>query len=274
MARVLAISSHVAYGSVGLVSITAGLRALGHEVVALPTVVLSNHPGPRCFSGMEIAPDMLSQMVDSLAANDWLGGLDAVVTGYLPTPGHVAAALAAVTRVREANRRALFVCDPVFGDDPHGVYLDIATATAIRADLIPMCDLATPNRFELSWLSGARVETPAEAAAAARAVAAPAVLATSIPGDDDTLATLLVDEGAARACFVARREVVPHGTGDLLAALYLGFLLNGEDPDTCLGRAVAAVETSILASDTADELSLAAAGQTWRHAEALPTAAI
>jgi pyridoxine kinase len=274
MARVLAISSHVAYGSVGLVSITAGLRALGHEVVALPTVILSNHPGYRGFSGMEVAADTLVQMLDSLAANGWLGGIDAVLTGYLPTPGHVAVARTAVERVRKSNARAIFVCDPVFGDDPDGVYLDTATATAIRADLIPVCDIATPNRFELSWLSGAIVASVAEAAAAARILEAPQVLTTSLPADDDRIANLLAAKDAAHACLVARREQVPHGTGDLMAALYMGYLLNGEDARSSLGRAAAAVEASILASDSADELSLAAAGPTWRHAEALPTTAI
>jgi len=274
MARVLALSSHVAYGSVGLAAITSGLRWFGHEVVTLPTVVLSNHPGHGCFSGVETAPGTLEQIVDSLKANGWLAGIDAVLTGYLPTPAHVAAARTTVLRVREANAGALYVCDPVFGDDPNGLYLDAATAAAIRLGLLPLCDVVTPNRFELSWLSEAPVGTLEAALGAARALEAPAVLASSIPADDDRLATLLASKNTARACFVARRSTAPHGTGDLLAALYLGDLLNGEAPATCLGRAVAAVEASIAASAGGDELSLAGAGMTWERAQALPTAAI
>ncbi len=68
--------------------------------------------------------------------------------------------------------------------------------------------------------------------------------------------------------------MAPHGTGDLLAALYLGHALNGEAPSACLARAVAAVEASIGMSAGRDELSLAAAGAIWTQAAGLPTAAI
>ena len=72
MPRVLVLSSHVAFGSVGLAAIVPALQALGHEVVALPTIVLSNHPGYACFSGEQIAPATLEQIVDALEANGWL----------------------------------------------------------------------------------------------------------------------------------------------------------------------------------------------------------
>src|SRR5688572_14290127 len=81
MARILALSSHVAFGSVGLTAIVPALQALGHEVVALPTVVLSNHPGYRSHAGEETAPAMLDRMFDSLEANGWLSGIDAVLSG-------------------------------------------------------------------------------------------------------------------------------------------------------------------------------------------------
>jgi pyridoxine kinase len=272
MARVLALSSHVAFGSVGLAVIVPALQALGHEVVALPTVVLSNHPGYARFSGEHIAPAALERMIDSLDANGWLAGIDGVLTGYLPTPRHVRVAEAAVRRIREANASLLFVCDPVFGDDPGGLYLEEAAAAAIRERLLPLCDVATPNRFELAWLSGKPVTSVEEAAAAARALGVPTVLATSIPEGEKRLATLLVGASEARACFVPRREVAPHGTGDLLAALYLGHALNGANSDACLARAAAAVEASIAASSSRDELSLA--GAVWARAEPLPTRAV
>ena len=54
MARVLALSSYVAFGSVGLAATVPALHWLGHEVIALPTVVLSNHPGYPRFAGESI----------------------------------------------------------------------------------------------------------------------------------------------------------------------------------------------------------------------------
>jgi pyridoxine kinase len=158
----------------------------------------------------------------------------------------------------------------VLGDAPDGLYIDEDAAAAIRRHLLPQCDLATPNAFELGWLSGKPVETISEAAAAARALGIPAVLATSVPAGDGRLATLLADEKGTRACFVPRRQMAPHGTGDLLAALYLGHTLNGEPPSASLARAAAAVEASIAASMGRDELSLAGAGVIWTEIAGLP----
>jgi pyridoxine kinase len=274
MPRVLALSSHVAYGSVGLAAIVPALQALGHEVVALPTVLLSNHPGHDCFSGERIAPAALQEMLDSLQANGWLAGIDAVLTGYLPSEAHVEVARSAYARVREVNASVLLACDPIFGDEPRGLYIDEAAAAAISQHLLPMCDLATPNAFELSWLSGERVETIGDAVVAAKVLSVPTVLATSVPASEERLATLVIGEKGAEACFVPRRKTAPHGTGDLLSALYLGHALNGEAAGTALARAVAAVEASIAASAGRDELSLAAAGALWRQAAGLPTTAI
>ncbi len=274
MPRVLALSSHVAYGSVGLAAIVPALHALGHEVVALPTIVLSNHPGHSCFSGEQIVPATLAQILDSLEANGWLAGIDAVLTGYLPSEAHVELARSAFARVRAVNASALLVCDPVLGDQPGGVYIDEAAATAIAEHLLPASDLVTPNAFELAWLSGEPVETPESAVAAARVIGVPAVLATSVPASEGRLATLLVSEKGTQACFVPRRARAPHGTGDLVAALYLGHALIGLAPGERLSRAVAAVEASITASAGQDELSLAAAGAIWAQAKGLPIVAI
>ncbi len=274
MARVLALSSYVGFGSVGLAVIVPALQALGHEVVALPTIVLSNHPGYGRFAGEQIAPATLEQILDALDANGWLAATDAVLTGYLPTEAHVAVAASALARVRAANPPALFVCDPVLGDDPGGLYIDARAAAAIATHLLPACDVTTPNRFELSWLSGKIIDTAEAAVANARSLGPATVLATSIPAGAAQIANLLVGQNEARACIVPRRAAAPHGTGDLLAAIYLGHALNGLAPEACLGRAVAAVETSIGGSAGRDELSLAGAGAVWADARPLPTPAI
>ena len=271
MARVLAISSYVAFGSVGLAAIVPALHWLGHEVIALPTVVLSNHPGYPRFAGEAFPAAQIGAMLDAMQANGWLADTAAVISGYLPSPGHVAQVRSAVERVRRANPEALYLCDPVFGDEPEGLYLSEATASAIRDELLPLASLATPNRFELAWLAGLPVGDPPEARQAAWALGVPTVLATSIPASDNRLANVLVQNDAAIACCVRRREKAPHGTGDLLAAMYLGRRLNGETPANALSAAASAVDASVAANMGRDELPLAATGALWASARALPT---
>jgi len=274
MARVLAISSYVAFGSVGLAAIVPALHWLGHEVIALPTVVLSNHPGYPRFAGEAIPAAQIAAMLDAMEANGWLADTAAVVSGYLPSPAHVAEARSAVERVRRANPGAIYLCDPVFGDEPEGLYLSEATASAIRDELLPLASLAIPNRFELAWLAGLPVGDPPEARQAAWALGVPTVLATSIPASDNRLANVLVQNDAAIACYVRRREKAPHGTGDLLAAMYLGNLLNGASPADSLGASASAVDATVDASMSRDELPLAAMDALWASARVLPTAPV
>ncbi|MDP1639481.1 MAG: pyridoxal kinase [Hyphomicrobium sp.] len=271
MARVLALSSHVAFGSVGLAAMVPALHWLGHEVIVMPTVVLSNHPGYARFAGEPIPASQIAGMLDALEANGWFNDTAAVISGYLPSPGHVAAVRSAVERVRRGNAGALYVCDPVFGDEPEGIYLSEATASAIRDELLPIATLATPNRFELSWLAGLPVGDPIEARQAAWALGVPSVLATSVPADDNRLANVLVMGNECAACYVRRRASAPHGTGDLLAAMYLGNLLNGASPAYSLGASASAVDATVAASMSQDELPLAAMNALWASARVLPT---
>ena len=133
MARVLAISSQVARGHVGLSATALALERLGHEVWRLPTILLSNHPGHPRTAAVATPPDKLAAMIDALGANGWLEEVDAVLTGYLPSAAHVAVAAEAVTRVRaRAARAVVYVCDPVLGDDPKGLYIAVEAAAAIR----------------------------------------------------------------------------------------------------------------------------------------------
>jgi pyridoxine kinase len=231
MARIVAISSQVASGHVGLSAIVPALQALGHDVIALPTVLLSNHPGRQATFGTRIAPDVVAAMFATLAGNGRLEGVDAVLSGYLPSAEHVRVVANCVRQLRAASPALVYLCDPVLGDDPKGLYIDPAAATAIRVELLPLADIVTPNRFELSWLlSGRPVDGPDTAIAAARLLARPLCVATSIPLDLERLATLAISLDRTDQAAVGRRSEVPNGSGDLLSALFLAGYLAAE-PD-------------------------------------------
>jgi pyridoxine kinase len=267
MARVIALSSMVARGHVGLSAIVPVLQRLGHDVIALPTVVLSNHLGYTRSAGMQVTVETLSAMLDALDANGWLQEADGVLTGYLPSAAHVHFAVSLVERVRRHRADARFFCDPVLGDDPKGLYVDRETAEAVRDELLALANCATPNRFELAWLSDTPVPDISSAISAAQALPVPTMLATSIPEANDALANLLITQDRAMQCVVPLHAVVPHGTGDLLAALFAGYCLRGESEKESLARATAAVACVIEASVGRDELELVAVQQAWPLAQ-------
>ncbi len=271
MAIVLCISSQVARGAVGNSAARLPLERLGHEVWEVPTIVLSNHPGHIGFGGTRIEPGALREMIDALDDNGWLGEIDAVMTGYLPGAEHVAFAARTVSRVRTLRPDVLCLCDPALGDEPKGVYIDAEAAAAIRSELLPLAGIATPNRFELEWLTEMPVTNTQQAIAAARTLGPAPILVTSVPGDEpDTLVNLLVDEAAVWQTTVVRRKSAPHGTGDVKAALYLGHRLNGASPQDALALATAGLEAVLERSGNADELALVAAQDDWSGAPAWP----
>ncbi len=279
MATVLAISSEVVRGYVGNSAVRRALQAMGHEVWALASIILSNHPGHAQCAGERIPPETLTGMLNALRANGWLRDVDAVFSGYLPSAAYVAVVNDLVRELR-TERPVRYLCDPILGDDPKGIYIDAAAAEATRDQLLPIADVITPNRFELAWLSGHDVTGPKDALAAARALQVPTVLATSIPGQTAaTLTNLCIDTASAADqspgyyIDVPLIEEAPNGTGDLLAALYLGHSLNGRSSETAFATAVAGVDTAIKQSAGTDELRLSAS-RVWLDAEPLPTSRI
>jgi pyridoxine kinase len=271
MAHILAISSYVALGHVGLSAMLPALQRLGHEVIALPTTVLSNHPGHPVFAGAETDPERLRDMLDAIHANGWLKGVHALITGYLPTVGHVRFAAEVASRVSAVSPQATYYCDPIIGDDPKGLYLDDDAALAIRDELLPLADMALPNRFELEWLSGRSVGDISTAFDAALELPCRSVLATSIPGYRNDLVNLWASDGEGIFCPVPRHEKAPHGTGDLFAALFVGFRLNGGHGTEHLGRAAAGVSAVLARSSDSGELQLISTAELWSNPAPLPT---
>ena len=260
MARLLALSSQVVRGTVGLSAIVPAWQRLGHEVIAVPTVILSNHPAPgRKIAGTRIAAADLDAIIAALDANDWLTGIHGVLTGYLPSADAVVAAARAVSLIRSRSPEAIVLCDPILGDDPKGLYIEAAAAEAIRDTLLPLADLATPNRFELAYLSARPVQNRTDAARALECLACGGGVATSIPGTHPGYLDNVLSIGLNLAITaVGLRSGAPHGTGDLMAALLLSALVQGKGPIQALRWATAAVDSVLEASGSLDRLSIEA----------------
>jgi pyridoxine kinase len=263
MAKVLSISSQVVYGHVGNSTAAFVLQRMGHDVLSLPTILLSNRPGYGAIAPEIQTPQNLNAMLEAIQANGWLSGVDAVLTGYLPTAGHAALCEAWIAKVKALNPGALYLCDPILGDEP-GLYIAETAAEAIRDRLVPLADILTPNRFELEWLAGWSVPDAAAAVDAARFLPCPRVLVTSVPAYlPDLLANVLVDGSKTAATVSTLQTVHAHGTGDFFAAIFLAHRLNGLSDETALRAATAAINAVLAASSGKRELELIATQAAW-----------
>lgn len=251
--RVLSISSQVVWGPVGNSAAVPALQARGHEVLPLPTITLSNHPGHGAPKGFRTGPEDMAQMLASLEALGSLRHLDAVLTGYFASPEQVEEVAKLIARIHPS----FVLIDPVIGD--HGrLYVPEAVAKAIRSHLLPLASCLTPNGFELAWLSGREVTDEASAIAAARVLGIPEVLATSIPAQGDMLATLLVTADEVHAVATPKLPSVPHGTGDFLSGLYLAARLSMPSPQA-LATAMQTLQRAIALSAGTPVLDVAGA---------------
>lgn len=254
--RILILSSWVGHGHVGLCAAVPVLQALGHSVTQLPTIILSNHPGWPQVAGAPVPVGQLEAMQEALDRNGWLAGVDAVLTGYLPTPEHVEFAANLLTGLPSCRA----VVDPILGDDPKGLYVPLAVAEALRDKVLPLAQVLTPNAFELGWLTGQPCGTLEQAKAAASLLAEKGaeVFVTSPPlGPDET--GLMHVHGGELSLWRQRRLLgVPHGVGDALSAL----LASGLVADQALGHLDALVGASL----GADHLRIAETAPLWTKA--------
>ena len=248
MARVLAISSHVARGCVGLAATVPALQWLGHEVWALPTVLLASRPGLGQFAKHDLPPVDLGAMLSALEADGCWEPLDAVFTGYFPSPQSVAVAAQAISRIRKAQPKVRVCVDPILGDAGK-LYVTEETAKAIRDQLLPLASIVTPNLFELQWLSGASPAARNDIAKAALGLGTPTVVVTSALQTLESIATLLIAVGACVERSVPARSGIPNGAGDLFAGLLLGHLLNGQAVEVALDTSLQNLDRVLAASE-------------------------
>lgn len=266
---VLAMSSIVAHGHVGLSAIVPVLQRLDIEVIAVPTVVLSNHPGHAFAHARRLDPADVTSMLTALDRNGWLGDIDAILVGYLPTAAHVHAAAAAIDRIRSrrGSNPLTVMCDPVIGDDPKGLYIEEDAARTIREILVPRADILTPNRFEASWLSGIDVTDPATAERASRAITDRTVVVTSTPVGPSRLANVATDRTGTRLSIVERRTRIPNGTGDAFSALLLAEIAHhGRDITEALANSTGRIDAITTASAGCSELTLIGNAAAWADA--------
>lgn len=264
---VVVVSSLVARGGVGLRATAFSLERLGFPVWQVPTIFLPWHTGHSPSTKIVPSDALFTAAIEDLAGSAHLAEVGAVVSGYIGDAAQAAAIEMLVTAVKRTNPSALYVCDPVIGD-AEGLYVAEATATTIRDRLLPLADAATPNRYELAWLTGRETDTPAKALAAARALGPARVVVTSAPAlmRGQIAMILAAPDGA----FVAEHPLVDgpsSGPGDLVSGLFTAGLLSGGGSEQLLKRTAAGTfeVIAVSAKAAADEMLLVAAQDRFVH---------
>lgn len=162
--------------------------------------------------------------------------------------------LEAVAKVKSANPRALYCCDPVMGDVGRGFFVREGIPGFMRARAVPAADLITPNRFELEYLSGLSAATLDGALAAserARALGPDLVLTTSLVFEDEPEGTIGMLAVSGEGAWLVQTPLLPlsvNGAGDATAALFLAHHLNTGDPARALSKTASSMHAVLEAT--------------------------
>jgi hydroxymethylpyrimidine/phosphomethylpyrimidine kinase len=235
-ARVLTVAGSDSGGGAGIQADLKTMLALGvHGMSVVTAVTAQNSLGVQGY--WELPAEAVRAQLASVLGDI---GVDAVKTGMLASTTLVATVADALTALR-ADRDVPIVVDPVSVSKHGDRLLDPAAVDAVRARMLPLATLITPNLHEAAQLAGVTVtgETDLHRAADALLQLGPrAVLVTGghLAG---TESVDLLWDGENEHVFASPRydNRHTHGTGCTLASAVASRLALGDSLPAAVGAA-------------------------------------
>lgn len=230
---VISIQSQVAHGHVGNSAAVLPMQMRGLNVAAVPTTLLSNHPGYDTLRGRVLEAELVGDLLRGLEERGLVEGCRYIVSGYLGSRANGEVVAAFVERARRRNPDIIYLCDPVMGDANLGIFVADHVVECLRDLLVPLADLLTPNQFEVGLITGS---TPSsyrqlvEEVASIRRVRGARLVVTGcvFPDTPGGMLENVVFDGASPVRLPSQRlPLVPVGTGDLYAGVLTANLVQG-----------------------------------------------
>ncbi len=225
---------------------------------AVTAVTVQNSLGVSAF--YELPPHAVAEQVEAVFTDI---GVGAAKTGMLASAAIIEAVAETIGRLGVAP----LVVDPVAASQHGDPLLRPDALDALRALLLPLATLATPNTDEVRLLTGIDVrddESMRDAARAMHSLGPRWVLVKGGHRSGPLSTDLLFDGTAFQELPSPRHDTVhTHGSGDTLAAATCAALARGEDMPAAVGAGKAYV-TAAVAGSYPLGLGLGPVGHFWR----------
>lgn len=230
---IISIQSQVVHGHVGNSAAVLPMQTRGLNVAAVPTTLLSNHPGFETMRGRVLESELVGDLLRGVEERGLVETSRYIVSGYLGSRANGEVVAAFVKRARQLNPHITYICDPVMGDSNLGVFVADQVIECLLDHLVPLADLLTPNQFEIglitqsqprSWHELETGATRIQAFRGARLV----ITGCAFPDTPDGSLENVVFDGETRTRLASPRlPIVPVGTGDLFTGLLTANLAHG-----------------------------------------------
>jgi hydroxymethylpyrimidine/phosphomethylpyrimidine kinase len=227
MRTALTIAGSDSGGGAGIQADLKTFAALGvYGTCAITAVTAQNTVGVTASTVLEA--DLVTAQIEAVAGDI---EVHATKIGMLATAAIVEAVVAAIEEVE----LPLVVADPVMLAKSGQRLLDDDGVEALRAELLPLVRVVTPNLPEAEALSGRRIQSLADARDAARRIQQMGARAVLVKGghssyapSHDLIVDVLLDDDAFYEFRTPRIETTnTHGTGCTLSAAIAACLALG-----------------------------------------------
>jgi pyridoxine kinase len=231
------------------------------------TGAISLHSGYKGgFKGQRLDGDGLWELFEGLKANSLLA-YSHVLTGFIGTPTFLQTVGKIVLELKTVNPALTYLCDPVLGDNGE-LYVPREFVQLYKDVLVPLCDIMTPNQTEAEFLTGKKIVSVSDAAAACdclHEMGVAKVLITSMVCNDTPDSHLVVFGshrtvgGGSTSCFKMTFPLLPtflSGTGDLTAALLMCWDYKENDFQLATEKALASVQAVVARTHAAESAEL------------------
>jgi hydroxymethylpyrimidine/phosphomethylpyrimidine kinase len=232
---VLTIAGSDSGAGAGIQADARTIHALGgYACTAITAITAQNTRGVAAWRAEP--PAMITAQIEAVLADF---DVRAIKTGLLPGAGVVEA----IARVLATRREIPLVVDPVIGSTSGTRFLDDAGLRALKKSLLARATLMTPNWPEAVVLAGRRINSFAEAEAAAKLLAAEFNCAVLVKGghapEKNLCRDVLVTRNGRVRWFESSRVATrnTHGTGCVLSAAIATGLAQGESIEAAIARA-------------------------------------
>lgn len=241
--RALSIAGSDSGGGAGIQADLKTFQALGvYGTTAVTAVTVQNTKGVSGYE--ELPPEVVGAQIRAVVTDI---GVDAAKTGMLASAPIVEAVAEAVAETRVPN----LVVDPVFVSKHGHPLLRPDAVDALRARLLPLAVLVTPNLPEAVGLVGFEVRGEGDMERAGRALLDLGARAALVKGGHlegaEAVDLLVTPEGVERVA--ASRVPTPHthGTGCVLSSAIAAHLARGDDLRTAVRKGKEFVTRAIAA---------------------------
>lgn len=243
--NVISIQSLVSAGYVGNSVAGLAIQLHGLNAIILPTVMLSSHAEQNIYYGEVVSPVLFNKLIRGISEVGLRERTSFTVSGYINTLELIDISADFINSWKNITVGSTYIYDPVLGDTrANGLYIPENIAKHSIEKLLPICEILTPNQFELEFILGEKITSEHQLTSLIAnhpILKSKKVILTSAILDDtplDQIEVIVVQNNKIARFSSENIHIEVVGTGDLFTAIMTSQLTLGRDIDVAIQNAM------------------------------------